>query len=243
MTGWDRRRFVDAQSPATLITLRRTPMTVEERLLYLSQPLSSSSVSPYRHLSHDDGQLCCFNHSHIKEEIGKHTKSKDLVWILDTTSGFFYMSNSYNLLMTTTKPIRSLRTFEVVYEHLLVNSWKWLHLNWKLQRKKINGLLLPWILFPLVTFSYTTLHLEMKRTKDMQVVAMTRIEKRGLCVTRCNIKSRGEELCFSYLIADTHAYYICSCKHAHLHYAHPILYHPECFIDRLSYNTCFFVER
>lgn len=35
-------------------------MTVEELLLYLSLPLSSSPVCPSRHLSPDEGQLCCF---------------------------------------------------------------------------------------------------------------------------------------------------------------------------------------
>lgn len=45
-------------------------MTVEERLLYLSQPPSSSPVSPSLRLLPDDGQLGCFTHSHLKEEIG-----------------------------------------------------------------------------------------------------------------------------------------------------------------------------
>lgn len=67
---------------------RRTPMTAEERLLYLSQSLFSSSVSPSLLLSPDDGQLCCFTQSHTKE-IRKHKKSKDCVWTLDTASGFF----------------------------------------------------------------------------------------------------------------------------------------------------------
>lgn len=45
-------------------------MTVEEHLLYLSQPPSSSLVSPSLHLLPDDGQLGCFAHSHLKEETG-----------------------------------------------------------------------------------------------------------------------------------------------------------------------------
>lgn len=43
---------------------RRTPMIVEELLLFLSPAHSSSPVSPFRHSFPDDGQLCCLTHSH-----------------------------------------------------------------------------------------------------------------------------------------------------------------------------------
>lgn len=115
--------MVETQNHFLVCPSRRTPMTAEERLLYLSQPLSSSSVSPSRHLSPDDGQICCFTHSYIKEVIRKHTESKDCVWTLDTTSGF--KKKAY-LILTTTKPICSLWTFEVVCDHLLVLEKGWI---------------------------------------------------------------------------------------------------------------------
>lgn len=113
----------------------------------------------------------------------------------------------------------------MVFEPLLVNSWKWLHLNRKLQRKQVNGLSLPWILFHEL-LSHTPLCIsKWKGTKEMQVATMTCIDKRGLWVTRHNItETRGRKYVsrFPYPtelnIADSHAYYICSCKHAHLEY-------------------------
>lgn len=44
---------------------RRTPMIVEELLLFLSPAHSSSPVSPFWHSFPDNGQLCCLTHSHI----------------------------------------------------------------------------------------------------------------------------------------------------------------------------------
>lgn len=76
-------------------------MTVEELLLYLSLPLSSLSVCPSRHLSPDDGQLCCFIHSHIKEETGINQEmcldTGHLKWIFWKTYLILH-----SLLMTTT---------------------------------------------------------------------------------------------------------------------------------------------
>lgn len=54
-------------------------MTVEELLLYLSLPPSSSPASPSRHLSPDDGQLCYFT-----QEVEMNQEMR-----LDTSSGFF----------------------------------------------------------------------------------------------------------------------------------------------------------
>lgn len=106
----------------------------------------------------------------------------------------------------------------------------------ELQRKQVNGLLLPWILFHELLSHTPHCISKWKGTEEMQVVAMTCIDKRGLWVTRCSItKTRGKKICLSFPISHWTEY----CRHTCILYmqlqacTRQVLYHPECFSDRL----------
>ena len=111
-------------NPFLFCPYRRTPMTVEELLLYLSLPLSFSPASPSWHLSPDDGQRCCFTHSHIKEEIGMNQEmcldTGHLKWI-------FKKLILNILLMTTTNLVST--DGPLMWFLSICYSCKLLHLN------------------------------------------------------------------------------------------------------------------
>lgn len=115
---------------------RRTPMTVEELLLYPSLPLSSSPASPSLHLSPDDGQLCLFHQFSYKR--GDWKVFGHLKWI-------FLKELILHILLTTTTNLQSLMT------DLWCGFWSICLLTpgniWTIKKLQVNGPLLPWILF------------------------------------------------------------------------------------------------